>query len=252
VCGLRNFFIPHPRTLTSPPLVQCVDVTVGDTVTVSSLGWTPPKPPKEGFVGVKSDVDKPEVLFRVTFTESSGSEYDDGVAAVDVEDLDLSPLIPDYIKALKKNTDVPRLFDFNYTNGAGKDPAGLSEYGVNGGAGNSRTVCLDLLESWRVIADASMARASHPFHMHVNHFQVTEVVCWDEGGKAVACEGNTDFEIGDVRDSIIVPSPGFARIKFLPHAYAGKGALAHCHIFGHEEMGMVMNIDIGEGKEQCL
>ena len=35
-------------------------------------------------MGVKSEVDKPEVLFRVTFTESLCSEYHDGVTAVDV------------------------------------------------------------------------------------------------------------------------------------------------------------------------
>ena len=56
-----------------------------------------------------------------------------------------------------------------------------------------------------------------------------------------------------MRDSIIVPSPRFARIKFQPHTHAGKGALAHCHIFGQEEMGMRMNIIIiDNGKEQCL
>ena len=94
------------------------------------------------------------------------------------------------------NADAPTLFDFNYTNGAGKDRAGLSEYGVNGGAGNSSTVCLDVLESWGMVADASMARASHPFHMHVDHLQVTEVVSGTRAGRRLRARTTPHLRLG--------------------------------------------------------
>jgi FtsP/CotA-like multicopper oxidase with cupredoxin domain len=117
---------------------------------------------------------------------------------------------------------------------------------VNGGPSNSYTACLGRTELWRVGSSRKMGATAHPFHMHVNHFQVVDVECLADDGGPVPCDGNTDYAVGDVRDSIIIPSPGFATIKFVPADFHGEGALAHCHIFGHEELGMRLNLDINE------
>ncbi|CAM9631032.1 unnamed protein product, partial [Discosporangium mesarthrocarpum] len=74
----------------------------------------------------------------------------------------------------------------------------------------------------------------HPFHLHVNHFQLVRS-SWEEGGP--------DWQVGDWRDTISIPSPGNVTIRWKAYDFTGK-AVAHCHIFGHSDTGMMMNFEI--------
>eukprot|EP00903_Cladosiphon_okamuranus_P017466 g16088.t1 len=77
---------------------------------------------------------------------------------------------------------------------------------------------------------------SHPFHLHVNHFQVVSSSWGDEG---------PDWNVGDWRDTISIPAPGNVTIRWSADDFTGE-AVAHCHIFGHSDTGMMMNFEIFE------
>ena len=122
--------------------------------------------------------------------------------------------------------------------------------------------------------DGSPAYESHPFHMHTNHFQVigaAKANATYDGG-----DDSPDFRVGDWRDTIAVPAPGRATVRFVPRVYAGdslvhvSGSLtsslprtprrmprpysscalalvvlpAKCHTLVHEDVGMMLKLKI--------
>ncbi len=111
--------------------------------------------------------------------------------------------------------------------------------------------------------------ASHPFHIHVNPFQIVKIL--DPNGNDVSAPGAVDNQNGTVdpqypglkgvwKDtlwvkSLIPPSTVtnglytlFVRTRY--QRYIGEYVL-HCHILDHEDQGMMQNVNIsipnGEG-----
>jgi FtsP/CotA-like multicopper oxidase with cupredoxin domain len=110
--------------------------------------------------------------------------------------------------------------------------------------------------------------ASHPFHIHINPFQVVRIL--DPQGRDVSAEGAVDDAGGS-------PDPQYPGLKgvwkdtlwvksLTPPAAAGSGTytvvirsryqryigefVLHCHILDHEDQGMMENvrIDLPDGK----
>jgi suppressor of ftsI len=90
------------------------------------------------------------------------------------------------------------------------------------------TSTLGTVEEWFIRNDTEQ---DHPFHVHVNPFQVTKV-----NGTPVPFEGHQDVAIVPRFGSITV------RTKFTD--FAGGPILMHCHILDHEDMGMMTSFDI--------
>mmetsp|Transcript_223 Transcript_223/g.730 ORF Transcript_223/g.730 Transcript_223/m.730 type:complete len:772 (+) Transcript_223:23-2338(+) len=72
------------------------------------------------------------------------------------------------------------------------------------------------------------ATSAHPYHQHVNHFQITDS---DAAGGSV-------FRKGEWRDVVPGTAPGGTKFRFKPHDYIGE-IILHCHILQHEDMGMM-------------
>lgn len=73
---------------------------------------------------------------------------------------------------------------------------------------------------------------AHPFHMHVNHFQLQS----DLGTDGY-------FAQGDWHDTLLQNS-GSTNVRFYSDTFTGK-AVVHCHILEHEDQGMMGIIYIG-------
>merc|ERR1740117_1318069 len=69
--------------------------------------------------------------------------------------------------------------------------------------------------------------AVHPFHLHINHFQVIRF----EGGKGWPAL------IGQWMDTVPVPYKGHTVVRWIPHMYEGEMPY-HCHIVPHSNLGM--------------
>jgi FtsP/CotA-like multicopper oxidase with cupredoxin domain len=79
----------------------------------------------------------------------------------------------------------------------------------------------------------------HPFHIHVNPFQVVE-------------SSDPALETGVFKDTVPIPpvqengQNGYVVIRSRFERYIGRFVL-HCHILGHEDAGMMLLVEIGMG-----
>jgi suppressor of ftsI len=106
-----------------------------------------------------------------------------------------------------------------------------NQFYINGKQFNATHVTyvakLGTTEEW-VIKNA--AREEHPFHIHVNDFQVMAV-----NGKPYQARGEQDV--------VPLPSGGEVRIRMHFNRFVGT-TVFHCHILAHEDNGMMGIIDI--------
>ena len=84
-------------------------------------------------------------------------------------------------------------------------------------------------------------RVDHPFHMHVNHFQIIS------NGNNVIDVPNGYQMIGDWSDTYVGPG----QIKFKTHAFGGTVTM-HCHILEHEDEGAMGTLLITSGCDNDL
>ena len=136
-------------------------------------------------------------------------------------------------------------FRFVWTQGKGKDKSGYTFYGINGHLYpiSQRPVVnveLDKIQEWVIDSGGYHVPESHPFHLHTNAFQITQMNvpgCSSVIKKKECSE--LDYQIGDWRDTITVPYQGSVTIRWRPRDFTGM-SLAHCHILAHEDEGMML------------
>ena len=102
-----------------------------------------------------------------------------------------------------------------------------------------RTIRLGSLQEWRITANGS---SMHPFHAHLNHFQVISVNGPSDYGALVG--------VGQWRDTIPILAEGVVvTVRFRAHRYCGDMPY-HCHILHHSDLGMAARLVIvGTGSE---
>ena len=90
-------------------------------------------------------------------------------------------------------------------------------------------VSLDTAEEWRiqVLGAHHGGTEGHPFHIHVNHFEVISV----NGAPA---------EKTPIADTVWVPLESTVVIRMKFKEFTGKSVF-HCHILPHEDTGMMVN-----------
>ncbi|MDJ0630245.1 MAG: multicopper oxidase family protein [Rhodobacter sp.] len=101
---------------------------------------------------------------------------------------------------------------------------------------------LDTAGEWRLSSEAG----GHPFHIHVNPFQVISVV--DPSGVEVSGAeqiGNSPYAglQGTWKDTIFVAQDHVITVRSRYERYIGDFVL-HCHILDHEDLGMMQNVRI--------
>jgi FtsP/CotA-like multicopper oxidase with cupredoxin domain len=92
------------------------------------------------------------------------------------------------------------------------------------------TSTLGAVEEWHIVNETEQ---DHPFHVHINPFQVTRV-----NGMAAP--------FGGYQDVAIVPRFGSLTVRTRFTDFAGGPILMHCHILDHEDMGMMTSFEIVE------
>jgi FtsP/CotA-like multicopper oxidase with cupredoxin domain len=99
-----------------------------------------------------------------------------------------------------------------------------------------QTMQLGATEEWTLYNDLSGGPA-HPFHIHINPFQVTEI-------KTSATAAPIKLPVDWIWwDTIAIPPGGY--IKFLSRFVDYTGAyVLHCHILGHEDRGMMEMVQV--------
>jgi FtsP/CotA-like multicopper oxidase with cupredoxin domain len=97
-------------------------------------------------------------------------------------------------------------------------------------------VAVGTAEQWRL---ENSSDAMHPFHIHVNPFQIVET-------------SDPTLDVGVFKDTVAIPhvqdngENGYVVIRSRFERYIGRFVL-HCHILGHEDAGMMLLVEIGMG-----
>ncbi|EKU98476.1 putative multicopper oxidase [Leptolyngbya sp. PCC 7375] len=145
-------------------------------------------------------------------------------------------------------TSNPAKFEVSNSIGTGYDPLPYDPKRID------RNLTLSGVDEW--ILESRFV--SHPFHIHVNPFQIVKIL--DPNGKDVslpeATDGNDPQYVGLKgvwKDTLWIKGPTpptqypdgvytiVARTRY--QRYIGEFVL-HCHILDHEDQGMMQNIDI--------
>lgn len=114
---------------------------------------------------------------------------------------------------------------------------------------------LGAVEDWVL----SSTWEGHPHHIHVNPFQIVEVL--DPNGRDVSASGSVDDASGEVdtqytglkgvwKDTLWVKNPNKSpegaytlRVRMKYRRYIGRFVL-HCHILDHEDQGMMQSVEV--------
>lgn len=106
-----------------------------------------------------------------------------------------------------------------------------------------RTLILGDVEQWEITS--TLGR--HPFHIHVNPFQIMSIR--DPDGNDVTIEGSDAYDpdyagmVGGWRDTIIVKMNYVVTMRTRYRRYVGD-FVTHCHFASHGDAGMMQNIRV--------
>lgn len=93
---------------------------------------------------------------------------------------------------------------------------------------NNVVPILGTVEQWTLI---NRSTEDHPFHIHVNDFQVMSV-----NGKP--------FHANGLQDVVVIPKNGGRVVIRNPFDDFTGHYVFHCHILGHEDAGMMQTVDV--------
>ncbi|VEU36547.1 unnamed protein product [Pseudo-nitzschia multistriata] len=136
-----------------------------------------------------------------------------------------------------------------FSMGTNRDTAPFPQYYINGKAFSPDR--LDFRADPGEAVEYILVNANHnyhPFHIHVNRFQVKQMGSELSSKKYPILDEMTDFDQDVWRDTVAVPPNGRTRIWVQYKNYTGKTVL-HCHFLAHEDTGMMATLFIGPPEE---
>jgi FtsP/CotA-like multicopper oxidase with cupredoxin domain len=153
------------------------------------------------------------------------------------------PKMPGFLdKDIDGTIIVHRELHFKSTPAAGRNGAVPPSHTINGKKFENQhfqeTVQLGATEEWTIYNDNPNAGgAAHPFHIHINPFQVIAI---KTGPNAQEIQLPSPWVWWD---NIALPPGGYIRMRSRFVDFAGAYVL-HCHILGHEDRGMMEMVNV--------
>ena len=106
-----------------------------------------------------------------------------------------------------------------------------------------RTANIGDVQEWRLTSTA----AGHPFHIHVNPFQIDRIIDTKNGNRDVSVPGSGDSSYdglkGTWKDTLWIKQGFEIYVRTRYERYIGEYVL-HCHILDHEDQGMMQNVKV--------
>lgn len=141
------------------------------------------------------------------------------------------PVLPEFFANLPKPTIPARTVSFTMTHGPGiPSGGGPPKFMIDGSqfedSGDIK-LCMQVtsVEDWILTNDSN--GPAHPFHIHINPFQVTEI-----NGEPVGIASPVS------QDVVAIPRGGSVKIRQKFADFKGVYVI-HCHILAHEDRGMM-------------
>lgn len=179
-----------------------------------------------------------QILATITVTEGKQDNK------IDLSEIEVTPGYPpeEDIQAHS----IERTETIVFSMGSDRDKAPFPQYYVNGKAFDPDR--LDFYAHPNEAVEYILINGNHnvhPFHIHVNRFQVQEMGSELSIERYPVLKHVMEFDPKVWRDTVIVPPNGRARIWVQYNNYTGK-TLFHCHFLAHEDTGMMSTLFIGE------
>jgi len=106
----------------------------------------------------------------------------------------------------------------------------------------ARQLKLGDVDEWTIRSVNDVGLVTHPFHIHVNPFEVTSIMAPpDPKDPTKLVEQLTDGPVW--RDTVKIPGGGYVKMRTHYTDFIGT-FVQHCHILDHEDQGMMQLIDI--------
>jgi FtsP/CotA-like multicopper oxidase with cupredoxin domain/peroxiredoxin len=105
----------------------------------------------------------------------------------------------------------------------------------------ARQLKLNDVDEWTIYSKNDVGPVTHPFHIHVNPFEVTSIMAPDPKDPTKLVEQLTNGPIW--RDTVKIPGNGYVKMRTKYTDFIGT-FVQHCHILDHEDQGMMELIDI--------
>ena len=168
-------------------------------------------------------------------------------SAVKTEPPATLPRLPSYMADLRTAKVATGTFDLQFYTPGGPMSFGppFPDFQINRASWSNkdafvRNLTLGRVEEWQVGIDGDeTASSNHPFHLHVNPFQVVGIGATN----ASTVSSMLDIQLGEWRDTLPIPKYDSLMIRFRPDRFAGH-ALFHCHMVPHTDLGMAAVADI--------
>jgi FtsP/CotA-like multicopper oxidase with cupredoxin domain/peroxiredoxin len=112
---------------------------------------------------------------------------------------------------------------------------------------SGRILTLGDVDEWTIWsandpADRNVNGVVHPFHIHVNPFEVTAIMAPSPAGSKDLFENLlTDGPVW--RDTVKIPAGGYVKMRTRYEDFVGN-FVQHCHILDHEDQGMMELVSI--------
>jgi FtsP/CotA-like multicopper oxidase with cupredoxin domain len=117
----------------------------------------------------------------------------------------------------------------------------INDKSYSGEGEPEHTLILDTAQEWRLTSKI----ANHPFHIHVNPFQIISIK--DKDGNEVDTKSDPESDYYGMkdawRDTILVQQDYTVTVRSRYERYIGDFVL-HCHILDHEDQGMMQRVRI--------
>lgn len=182
-----------------------------------------------------------QILATITVSEASD---DTVVPTVPIADMEFTPGYSEEENI--KPEDIAGQETIVFSMGADFDKTPFPQYYVNGKSFDPNTINFHAKPGEaREYTLINANHNAHPFHIHVNRFQVQEVGSELSTSTYPVLESVLDFDPEIWRDTFMVPPNGRTRIWVQYKNYTGKTVL-HCHFLAHEDTGMMATLFIGE------
>jgi len=181
-----------------------------------------------------------QILATITVTERVESKLPN----TPIDDMVFTPGYPE--EETIHAEDIVASETIVFSMGADRDKAPFPQYYVNGKPFDPNR--LDFFAHPGEAREYILVNANHnvhPFHIHVNRFQVKEMGSELSSEKYPVLKAVLDYGDGTLwRDTVVVPPNGRARIWVQYKNITGKTVL-HCHFLAHEDTGMMSTLFIG-------
>ncbi|PUA28356.1 MAG: hypothetical protein B0W54_18010 [Cellvibrio sp. 79] len=186
-----------------------------------------------------------EKFLKDTLIDLATKQFDGPVEKTIVDDLqklELNKFVPhqDITAAeIAASNQKPVYIEFNLVFSKEKPPTVPTQFLINNSAFQmgriDQTLTLGAAQTWFL----SSKSVNHPFHIHVNPFQIVSIKSKD--GKPL--DPQYQNLVGTWKDTLFINTDVIVETRTRYERYIGEYVL-HCHILEHEDQGMMQSVQV--------